>query len=49
MPDWISSSSTRQVYVEGVCDEDDARALWACGVDAITGPWATARQVPAGN
>ena len=41
-------SLSLQVYAEGVCDEDDARALWACGVDAIAGPWATARRVAAG-
>jgi diguanylate cyclase (GGDEF)-like protein len=32
-----------QVFAEGVVRDDDAQALWACGVDAITGPWATAR------
>ena len=31
------------VYAEGVRDDADAAALWACGVDGITGPWATAR------
>ncbi len=36
-------SLSLQVYAEGVCDDEDARALWACGVDAITGPWATER------
>ena len=30
------------VYAEGVRDEADAAALWACGIDGITGPWATA-------
>lgn len=29
-----------QVHAEGVADAGDAEALWACGVDAITGPWA---------
>jgi EAL domain-containing protein (putative c-di-GMP-specific phosphodiesterase class I) len=32
-----------QVYAEGVGEDDDARALWACGIDAVTGPWATER------
>lgn len=32
-----------QVYAEGVNDVDDARALWACRIDGITGPWATAK------
>ena len=36
-----------QVYAEGVCDDTDARALWACGVDGITGPWATAQHARA--
>ena len=31
------------VCAEGVDDADDAAALWECGVEAITGPWATAR------
>jgi diguanylate cyclase (GGDEF)-like protein len=31
------------VCAEGVDDADDATALWDCGVEAITGPWATAR------
>lgn len=26
------------VYAEGVAQEADARALWPCGIDAITGP-----------
>lgn len=30
-----------EVYAEGVADTADARALWGCGVDGITGPWAT--------
>jgi len=34
------------VCAEGVDDAADAAALWACGVDAITGPWASA-QYPA--
>lgn len=36
-----------QVYAEGVSDDADARALWACGTDGITGPWASARHVGA--
>jgi EAL domain-containing protein (putative c-di-GMP-specific phosphodiesterase class I) len=31
------------VFAQGIDDEADARALWDCGVDAITGPWASAR------
>ena len=30
------------VCAEGVDDAGDAQTLWACGVDAITGPWASA-------
>lgn len=30
-----------QAQAEGVADEEDARALWALGVDAITGPLAS--------
>jgi diguanylate cyclase (GGDEF)-like protein len=30
-----------KVYAEGVVDERDAEALWECGIDAITGPWAS--------
>jgi predicted signal transduction protein with EAL and GGDEF domain len=29
------------VHAEGVRDAADAEALWACGVDAVTGPWAS--------
>jgi EAL domain-containing protein (putative c-di-GMP-specific phosphodiesterase class I)/GGDEF domain-containing protein len=32
------------VCAEGVDDAGDAAALWECGVEAITGPWASARQ-----
>ena len=32
-------SLSLQVIAEGVADEADAQALWACGVDAMTGPW----------
>jgi len=28
-----------QVIAEGVADEADAKTLWACGVDGMTGPW----------
>ena len=31
------------VCAEGVDDDADAQALWACGIDAITGPWASAQ------
>lgn len=30
-----------QVYAEGVRHEADARSLWTCGVDGVTGPWVT--------
>ena len=30
------------VCAEGIDDASDAEALWACGIDAITGPWASA-------
>ncbi len=33
-----------QVCAEGVDDADDAAALWECGIEAITGPWASARR-----
>jgi diguanylate cyclase (GGDEF)-like protein len=36
-----------EVLAEGVQSADDAEVLWRCGVDAITGPWAS-RQVPIG-
>jgi diguanylate cyclase (GGDEF)-like protein len=32
-----------QVYAEGVVGARDAQALWALGVDGVTGPWATQR------
>jgi EAL domain-containing protein (putative c-di-GMP-specific phosphodiesterase class I) len=31
-----------QVIAEGVDDPLDVTALWDCGVDALTGPWASA-------
>jgi EAL domain-containing protein (putative c-di-GMP-specific phosphodiesterase class I) len=34
-----------QVIAEGVADERDAQALWQCGVDGITGPWASAQRL----
>jgi diguanylate cyclase (GGDEF)-like protein len=30
-----------QVFAEGVVEAADAKALWQCGVDGITGPWAS--------
>lgn len=30
-----------QVFAEGVVEATDAKALWQCGVDGITGPWAS--------
>lgn len=30
-----------QVIAEGVTDAQDAQALWDCGFDGITGPWAS--------
>ncbi len=35
-------SLSLQVIAEGVGDAEDARTLWACGVDGITGPWVQA-------
>jgi EAL domain-containing protein (putative c-di-GMP-specific phosphodiesterase class I) len=32
------------VCAEGVDDTRDAQALWTCGIDAVTGPWASAQQ-----
>jgi EAL domain-containing protein (putative c-di-GMP-specific phosphodiesterase class I)/GGDEF domain-containing protein len=34
-----------QVHAEGLSDAADVLALWGCGVDAVTGPWASARWV----
>ncbi len=36
-------SLSAQVIAEGVAREDDAAALWQCGVDAQTGPWVSAQ------
>ena len=33
-----------QVIAEGVADAADAEALWACGIDGITGPLIGERQ-----
>ena len=38
-----------KVYAEGVGDMTDARALWVCGVEGITGPWASALRADAVN
>jgi len=35
-------SLSLEVIAEGVSDAEDARTLWACGVDGITGPWVQA-------
>ena len=32
------------VCAEGVDDARDAQVLWACGIDAVTGPWASAQR-----
>lgn len=32
------------VQAEGIADPRDAEVLWDCGIDAITGPWASARE-----
>lgn len=36
-----------QVMAEGVANESDALALWACGVDGLTGPWISAQHAAA--
>ena len=36
------------VCAEGVDDARDAQALWSCGIDAVTGPWASAQQQATG-
>ncbi len=38
-----------QVYAEGVSDGNDARALWDCRIDGITGPWASVQRSRAGT
>ena len=38
-----------KVYAEGVADIADARTLWACGIEGITGPWASALRADAVN
>ena len=35
-------SLSLQVFAEGVSNAGDAQALWACGVDGLTGPWVQA-------
>ena len=35
-----------QVLAEGVRDAADAEALWGCGIDAVTGPWASVGVTP---
>jgi EAL domain-containing protein (putative c-di-GMP-specific phosphodiesterase class I) len=35
-------SLSLQVIAEGVSNAGDAQALWACGVDGLTGPWVQA-------
>lgn len=32
------------VYAEGVASETDARALWDCRLDGLTGPWVSAQR-----
>ena len=32
-------SMSVQVFAEGVVDAADARVLWTCGADGLTGPW----------
>lgn len=36
---WMLHGLGLQVYAEGVSSEADAQALWACGLDGVTGPW----------
>jgi EAL domain-containing protein (putative c-di-GMP-specific phosphodiesterase class I) len=33
-----------QVYAEGVADAADAKVLWDCGIDGLTGPWISSQQ-----
>ncbi len=37
-----------QVHAEGLDDDADVAALWDCGVDGVTGPWASRRLAEAG-
>ena len=46
--DMLHSLSLR-VYAEGVSESADARALWDCGIDGITGPWASMLRADAVN
>jgi len=36
---WTLHGLEIRVLAEGVADAADAQALWACGLDGITGPW----------
>lgn len=40
---WTLHGLEIRVLAEGVADAADARSLWACGLDGITGPWASAQ------
>ncbi|WP_310732187.1 MULTISPECIES: EAL domain-containing protein [unclassified Methylibium] len=40
---WTLHGLEIRVLAEGVVDAADARSLWACGLDGITGPWASAQ------
>ncbi|WP_421884635.1 EAL domain-containing protein [Methylibium sp.] len=40
---WTLHGLEIRVLAEGVADAADAHALWACGLDGITGPWASAQ------
>lgn len=40
---WTLHGLGMQVYAEGVRSAADAEALWACGVDGVTGPWVGSR------
>jgi EAL domain-containing protein (putative c-di-GMP-specific phosphodiesterase class I) len=47
--DFIKSTATLlhalsiSAQAEGVVEDTDAQVLFACGVDAVTGPWASER------
>lgn len=42
-------SLSMQVFAEGVADGSTADALWACGVDGVTGPWVVSVGSPGAN
>jgi EAL domain-containing protein (putative c-di-GMP-specific phosphodiesterase class I)/GGDEF domain-containing protein len=42
-------SLSLQVIAEGVSEAEDAQALWALGIDGITGPWVTLPASSAGT